>query len=109
MNGIELDTKMKDMTVEEIDMILNEWEEACKDAEKHYFNMLQLGATPQIARSVLPNSVKTEIVVTMNLREWRHFFKLRADAPAHPQMRELTIPLLNDMNKLIPVIFEDLI
>ena len=109
MNGIELDTKMKDMTVEEIDMILNEWAEACKDAEKHYFNMLQLGATPQIARSVLPNSVKTEIVVTMNLREWRHFFKLRADAPAHPQMRELTIPLLNDMNKLIPVIFEDLI
>ena len=108
MNGIELDTKMKDMTVEEIDMILNEWEEACKDAEKHYFNMLQLGATPQIARSVLNNSTKTEIVITANMREWRHIFKLRADAPAHPQMRELMIPLLHELQSKVPVLFDDI-
>ena len=67
-----------------------------------------MGAEPQQARSILPNSLKTEIVISMNLREWRHFFSLRCDKPAHPQMRELTIPLLKEMSELIPVIFDDL-
>lgn len=69
--------------------------------------MILLGATPQIARSVLPNSTKTEIVVTMNLREWRAFFKLRTAPAAHPQMREITIPMLQEFKKQIPVIFDD--
>lgn len=64
--------------------------------------------SPQEARTVLPNSLKTEIVVTYNLREWRHFFKLRTSKKAHPQMRELTIPLLAEFKKKIPVIFEDI-
>ncbi|MDD4295862.1 MAG: FAD-dependent thymidylate synthase, partial [Ruminiclostridium sp.] len=70
--------------------------------------MIELGATPQIARGVLPTSVKTEIVVTMNLREWRHFFKLRTAISSHPQMRELTIPLLEEFKKLIPCVFDDI-
>ena len=77
-------------------------------AEKSYLKLIELGATPQEARSVLPNSLKTEIVMTMNLREWRHFFKLRCSPKAHPQMREIAIPLLNEFQKLIPVIFDDI-
>ena len=70
--------------------------------------MLEIGLTPQEARSVLPNSLKTEIVMTANIREWRSFFKLRVDKAAHPQMRELTIPLLKEMKEIIPVVFDDI-
>ena len=84
------------------------WREAMEFAEKSYLKLIELGATPQEARSVLPNSLKTEIVMTMNLREWRHFFKLRCSPKAHPQMREIAIPLLNEFQKLIPVIFDDI-
>jgi thymidylate synthase (FAD) len=61
------------------------------------------------SRDVLPNSLKTEIVITYNLREWRHFFRLRCDKRAHPQMREIAIPLLKEFQRLIPVIFDDII
>ena len=84
------------------------WYEVCKNAEKMYFKLLNYGATPQEARSVLPNSTKTEIVVTGNLREWRNFFKLRVDNAVHPQMRELTIPLLKELKERIPIIFDDI-
>lgn len=84
------------------------WVEAMKEAQDSYNKLIEEGWQAQEARSVLPNSLKTEINVKMNLREWRHFFKLRCDKPAHPQMRELTIPLLEKMHKLIPVVFEDL-
>ena len=107
--GIALDIKMKDLPVETIDAIISEWHQACIDAEKHYMKMLELGATPQIARSVLNNSTKSDINVTMNLREWRHFFELRCDSPAHPQMRELVIPLLKEMSEVIPIVFDDLV
>ena len=74
--------------------------------------MLDFGCTPQEARAVLPNSLKTEIVVTANLREWRHFFKLRAvgitGAP-HPQMREVAVPLLKELRERVPIIFDDLV
>ena len=87
------------------------WYESCAQAESNYFNLLNHGATPQEARSVLPNSLKTDIVVTANLREWRHFFKLRAvgltGAP-HPQMVEVALPLLHEMQQLIPVVFDDI-
>ena len=95
--------------METIDAIISEWHQACIDAEKHYMKMLELGATPQIARSVLNNSTKSDINVTMNLREWRHFFELRCDSPAHPQMRELVIPLLKEMSEVIPIVFDDLV
>lgn len=85
------------------------WETGCKFAEVNYFYLLNSGATPQEARSVLPNSLKTEIVVTMNLREWRHFFKLRTSKAAHPQMRESAIPVLNKFKELIPIVFDDIV
>jgi len=84
------------------------WEISCRQAEKAYFELLDNGATPQEARSVLPNSLKTEIVVTMNLRAWRHFFKLRTASVAHPQMVEITRPLLAELKEKLPEIFEDI-
>lgn len=106
--GIALDPKMRNLDVETIDRIVKEWIKACQDAEQHYFKMLELGASPQIARSVLNNSTKTEICITMNLREWRHFFRLRTAPAAHPQMREITLPLLKSFKELIPVVFDDI-
>lgn len=84
------------------------WVLACEQAEKAYFDLLNWGRSPQEARAVLPNSLKTEVVMTANLREWRHFFKLRTAPAAHPQMREVTIPLLRRMQELIPVVFDDI-
>lgn len=106
--GMELDPKMVKLDAETAEAIYTEWINACEDAERHYFTMLELGATPQIARSVLNNSTKTEICITMNMREWRHFFKLRTAPAAHPQMREITIPLLNAFKENIPVFFDDI-
>lgn len=71
--------------------------------------MRDAGCSPQIARSVLPTCLKTEIVMTANLREWRHFFKLRTSPAAHPQMREIAVPMLNEFQLRIPVVFDDLI
>lgn len=85
------------------------WQRAMEDAERSYFQMIELGATPQEARSVLPNSLKTELVATMNLREWRHFFRLRTDAAAHPQCREVAQMLLERFAKDYPVFFADLL
>lgn len=73
------------------------WKEACWTAERRYFELLNWGCTPQEARAVLPTSLKTEVVMTANLREWRHFFKLRTAPAAHPQMREVAIPLLHQI------------
>lgn len=87
------------------------WLNACQTAEQDYFILLANGCTPQEARSVLPNSLKTEVCMTANIREWRHFFKLRAaDATgsAHPQMKEVTVPLLKELKQLIPIIFDDI-
>lgn len=109
MNGIQLDTKMKSEDADILGEIYVEWERAMEDAEKHYMKMIELGATPQIARSVLPNSTKTTITVSGNYREWRHFFQLRCDKAAHPQMREIAIPLLKELKTKIPLIFDDII
>lgn len=84
------------------------WQEAMAAAEHSYLKLLELGATPQEARTVLPNSLKTELVMTMDLREWRHFFRLRAAAPAHPQMRELAVPMLRAFQEAAPVVFDDI-
>lgn len=84
------------------------WKEACWTAERRYFELLNWGCTPQEARAVLPTSLKTEVVMTANLREWRHFFKLRTAPAAHPQMREVAIPLLHQMRSQVPVIFDDI-
>lgn len=84
------------------------WLNTMQYIEDHYNKLIEMGASPQEARSILPNSLKTEIIVTMNLREWRHFFKLRTSLKAHPQMREIAILLLREMQTLIPAIFDDI-
>ena len=84
------------------------WKNTMQEIENAYAKLISLGAKPEEARSILPNSVKTELVVTMNLREWRHFFRLRTSERAHPQMREVALPLLNELKGLIPVIFDDI-
>ena len=76
-------------------------------SEQSYLDLLSHGWTPQQSRSVLPNSLKTEIVTTANLREWRHIFNLRCDKAAHPQMREIMIPLREEFQRRISVIFNE--
>lgn len=81
------------------------WNKAMESAEKYYFDLLKLGAAPQEARSVLPNSLKTEIIVSMNIREWRHFFKLRLDSKAHPQMRQVAGMIYKEFLSRLPAFF----
>lgn len=85
-----------------------EWTEAMRLAEQSYMALMSIGATPQEARSVLPNSVKTEVVMTANIREWQHFFTLRCSPAAHPQMREVACMLLDKVRKEIPILFDNI-
>lgn len=84
------------------------WKNACEAAERAYFELLNIGLSAQEARAVLPNSLKAELVMTANIREWRHFFKLRCSANAHPQMREVATHLLRECCEKIPVLFDDI-
>ena len=84
------------------------WKNACLISEQCYFSLLKSGATPQEARSVLPNSLKTEVVMTANIREWRHFLKLRCSPAAHPQMRVVANMLLTLLKQTYPVFFENI-
>ncbi|MBW1650138.1 MAG: FAD-dependent thymidylate synthase [Deltaproteobacteria bacterium] len=84
------------------------WKRAMEQTEKAYMELLSMGARPEEARSVLPNSLKTEIVMTCNLREWRHIINLRCSKAAHPQIREIMFPLLSDFYSRLPAVFEDL-
>ncbi len=84
------------------------WYKAMKECEKAYLSLIKAGASPQEARSVLPNSLKTEIVMSCNFREWRHVLKLRCSKRAHPQIRELMLALLKVFYHRFPVIFHDI-
>jgi thymidylate synthase (FAD) len=84
------------------------WRAAMKAAELAYMTLIKLGVQAQWARSVLPNSLKTEIVVKANLREWRWFFLKRANKAAHPQMREVAVPLLKEFKQRLPIVFDDI-
>lgn len=85
------------------------WFRAMEQAEAAYLALLAAGARPQEARSVLPHSLKTEIVMTANLREWRHVLGLRSGRAAHPQIREIMLPLIAEAHRRLPVVFEDLL
>lgn len=84
------------------------WMKACCTAETIYFYLLDWGCTPQEARTILPNSLKTELVMTANIREWRYFLKLRTSSAAHPQMREVCKMLLKECKEKMPVLFDDI-
>ena len=83
------------------------WAEGMEKAEEGYTKALSLGESPQEARDLLPNSLKTEIVMTANFREWRLFFHLRTAPTAHPQMRELATQALVIMRKEVPILFDE--
>lgn len=83
------------------------WHLAMSDAEDDYQYLISQGWTPEQARSILPNSLKTEIVMTANMREWRHFLRLRTSKNAHPQMRQVAKMILDLLKTNYPVFFED--
>lgn len=101
-------TVIRPSTFAKTDSTYHIWKRSCEHAEVAYFDLLNEGCTPQEARSVLPNSLKTEVVMTANIREWRHFLKLRCSPAAHPQMREVALILLDKVHALIPVCFDDI-
>jgi thymidylate synthase (FAD) len=105
--GREL-TVIKPCFWEEDSLPYQMWKETMQSIEDAYNRLIDAGAKPEEARSILPNSLKTEIVVTMNLREWRHFFRVRTSPKAHPQMREIAIPLLEYFQSMLPVVFGDI-
>lgn len=84
------------------------WRDAVSRCEQVYLNLIESGCKAQIARSVLPTCLKTEMVVTANLREWRHICKLRTAPAAHPQMQTLAKSILRQLHEACPVCFEDL-
>lgn len=84
------------------------WYSAINTCLDSYTQLIKLGCPPQIARSVLPNALSSKIVVTGNLRQWRHFFLMRTTKETHPQMREVVDPLLVEIKRVIPIIFEDI-
>ncbi|MBU0744543.1 MAG: FAD-dependent thymidylate synthase [Gammaproteobacteria bacterium] len=85
------------------------WQTSMEQAERAYLDALQKGDKPEQAREMLPNATKTEIVVTTNLREWRHIFDLRCAKPAHPQIRALMLDCLQGFAKEIPIVFDELL
>lgn len=85
------------------------WFDGCQQAENAYFDLLEQGCVPQEARSVLPNSLKTEIIVTMNRDDWDHFFELRCPANAHPDMREVANMAACLFDREVHLIKDDLV
>jgi len=93
---------------DESDVKYQIWLKNMRVAEQSYMDLIAQGASPQEARSVLPNSLKTELFMTMNLREWRHFFQMRADTHAHPQMQEIAGQMLKEFQRQVPILFDGL-
>ena len=79
-----------------------------QSVENFYKKKIAEGKSPQQARYFLVNGLKTEIVHTANVREWRHIFKLRTSKPAHPQIRDLMRRLLRDLKAELPALFDDI-
>jgi len=105
--GNEL-TFIKPCFWEEDSEIYKAWYKMMQNIENAYLLMMRNEIPPQEARSILPNSLKTEIVVTMNMREWRHFLKLRTSPASHPQIREVAYMILKEFKEKIPVLFDDI-
>lgn len=101
-------TVIRPSTFAKIDSTYHIWKRSCENAEVAYFDLLNEGCTPQEARSVLPNSLKTEVVMTADLREWRHFCRMRCPVAAHPDMRVVANMLLTLLKQTYPVFFEDI-
>jgi thymidylate synthase (FAD) len=85
------------------------WLSACEQSTEHYTSLLDQGWSPQKARTALNHSLKTEIAMTANIREWQHTLKLRIQKAAHPQIRALMFNLMKDLQQQIPIVFDDII
>lgn len=112
IGGMAKDPVVSQLPEDAQEQIVEEWLDACVDAERHYMRMLELGASPQIARSVLNNSTKSSIVITANVREWRHILSLRAlgtTGKPHPQMIEVMEVLLRYLGTTLPELFGDML
>jgi thymidylate synthase (FAD) len=96
-------TFIKPVFFEEESSEYGQWLTAMEETEKAYLKLLET-CTPQAARTVLPNSCKTEIIVYCNLKEWRHIFSLRTSPAAEPSMREIMTPLEQEMKKRFVVL-----
>lgn len=105
---VNYEKKMPPSFIKPEGMDIIDWEVAIKQAELSYIEMVQKGVTPQIARSVFPNALASKLIVTYNLRNWRHFFIMRTTKEAHPQMKEVTIPLLKEFKETIPLLYDDI-
>ena len=92
----------------ETPLYFNGWEMAVKESERLYHYLLENGARPQEARSVLPNSLAATIAVTGNLRNWRHFFLMRTTKETHPDFRRITIPMLAAFQYVVPLLYDDI-
>jgi thymidylate synthase (FAD) len=88
--------------------VYDRWVDGRKSDESEYLTYIEMGIKPQEARTCFPNALASRIVATYNLRMWRHFFLMRTTREAHPQMREVTIPLLEEFKKNISILFEDI-
>lgn len=84
------------------------WVEGREEDEEEYMIYITSGIKPQEARTCFPNALASRLVATYNLRMWRHFFLMRTTREAHPQMREVTIPLLAAFKLVIPIFYEDI-
>lgn len=91
------------------DLAADSWRVQIEWCEARYKELISYGISPQIARSVFPNALASRLIVTGNLRNWRHFFIMRTTKEAHPQMREVTIPLLKQFQERIPILYDDII
>ena len=98
----------REFTPEEITNIMSIFVSAWDDAQAWYNDLIDEGVQAQFARNVLPIGLKTSIAVTCNLREWREIFTQRTAKVAHPQMKELMRPLLEEIKRKIPIIFDDI-
>ena len=105
--GAEL-TFIKPIFWDEDSVPFHEWVAMMEDIEEIYLRLIAYGVKPEEARSILPNSLKTEIVITMNLREWRHFFKMRLSKRAHPQMREVANLIWETLKERVPIVFDEI-
>jgi len=107
-NNPKLILKPEESRADKIARCINEWILAMEDSERHYMNLREIGLPPQLARGVLVIDLKTEIIMTANLREWKHVFLLRTSESAHPNMRDLMSKLLSEFENKIPIIFDEL-
>ena len=98
---------IKPVNIEENTEIYKEWKESCEEIEKRYIKMVELGATPDQMRMILPHSTAALVTMTANIREWKHIFNLRCTRHAHPAVEQVMIPLLLHLKENMPEIFDN--